>query len=344
MVVNTATAETAPGLSIDRDADRREPTMTLAGWRRFVDAPAASVEVLPPEQWQALGEAARVDYDEARINYHSEMVVVATSTVREVARQGRLLTLLNRREISARRGLIVSGLATTGKSTALKQLGRTHELMVRQRHPGGDRIPVVYVTTPPKGSPRKLAMEFARFLGLPPIRRAHNAADISDAVCQVLIDARVDLVLVDEIHNLNLATSAGEDMSDHLKYFTEHLPATFVYAGIHVERSGLFTGVRGKQIAGRCVLVNTAPFPYQQEWSALVATLETALRLHHHRPGTLIGLDKYLHQRTGGMIGSLSHLIRAAALTAILDGSEAITRDLLDPIPVDHAAQSDGAA
>jgi len=46
------------------------------------------------------------------------------------------------------------------------------------------------------------------------------------------------------------------------------------------------------------------------------------------------------------MIGSLSHLIRAAALTAILDGSEAITRGLLDSIPVDHAAQSDahGAA
>lgn len=53
----------------------------------------------------------------------------------------------------------------------------------------------------------------------------------------------------------DLATSAGEDMSDHLKYFTEHLPATFVYAGINVERSGLFTGVRGKQIAGRCVLI-----------------------------------------------------------------------------------------
>ena len=42
------------------------------------------------------------------------------------------------------------------------------------------------------------------------------------------------------------------------------------------------------------------------------------------------------------MIGSLSHLVRAAALTAILDGNEAITRNLLDTIPVDHAAQSDG--
>lgn len=147
---------------------------------------------------------------------------------------------------------------------------------------------------------------------------------------------------MDEIHNLNLATSAGEDMSDHLKYFAEHLPATFVYAGINVERSGLFTGVRGGQIAGRCVLINTGAFPFHDEWSGLVATLEAALRLHRHTPGTLSGLERYLHQRSGGMIGTLSHLIRAAALTAILDGTEMITRALLDSISVDHAAQSDG--
>ncbi len=322
------------------DAGRREPTMTLAGWRRFVDSAPASLDLLAGEQWQALSGEQRGRYDEARINYHSELVVVATSAVREVARQGRLLTMLNRREISARRGLIVSGLPATGKSTALKQLGRTHELMVRERYPGTGRIPVVYVTTPPRGSPRKLAMEFARFLGLPPVRRGQNTTDIADAVCQVLIDARVDLVLVDEIHNLNLATSAGEDMSDHLKYFTEHLPATFAYAGVDVERSGLFTGVRGKQIAGRCVLVSTGPFPCQAEWASLLATLDAALRLHRHRPGTLPGLGKYLHQRTGGMIGSLSHLVRAAALTAVMDGTEEITRKLLDGIPVDHAAQS----
>ena len=332
MVVNAGTE--APG------AGRREPTMTLAGWRRFVDSAPASFDLLAGQQWQALPGEQRGRYDEARISYHSELVVVATSTVREVARQGRLLTLLNRREISARRGLIVSGLPATGKSTALKQLGRTHELMVRERCPGTGRIPVVYVTTPPKGSPRKLAMEFARFLGLPPVRRGQNTTDIADAVCQVLIDARADLVLVDEIHNLNLATSAGEDMSDHLKYFAEHLPATFAYAGVNVERSGLFTGVRGRQIAGRCVLISTGPFPCQAEWASLLATLDAALRLHRHRPGTLPRLGKYLHQRTGGMIGSLSHLVRAAALTAIMDGTEEITRTLLDGIPVDHAAQS----
>lgn len=333
--------DSEPGLG-----DRRDPPTTLQGWRRFVDAEPASFELLPEVQWAALNPAERIAYDEARIDYHSEMVIVATSIVRQVTQQGRLLTMLNRRESSARRGLIVSGAWTTGKSTALKQLGRTHELMVRQRFPGQDRIPVVYVTTPPKGSPRKLAAEFARFLGLPPVKPRFNTTDIADAVCQVLIEARCDLVLVDEIHNLNLATAAGEDMSDHLKYFTEHLPATFVYAGINVERNGLFTGVRGKQIAGRCVLIKTAAFPYRTEWKSLIATLEGALRLHRHEPGTLTRLDRYLHKRTGGMIGSLSHLVRAAALTAIDTGAEAITRELLDGTPVDYAAESDsqGAA
>ncbi|MDT5116650.1 MAG: hypothetical protein QOE30_2389 [Mycobacterium sp.] len=350
MVVNKPAAAAADLVREDDptdaglDTDLREPTMTLTGWRRFVDAPAASVEQLPEKRWKALPAVARQAYDEARLTYHSEMIIVATSAVRAVARQGRLLTLLNRREISARRGLIVSGPQTTGKTTALKQLGRTHELMVRQRSPGRltDRIPVVYVTTPPKGSPRKLAMEFARFLGLPPVKRGYNTTDIADAVCQIMLEARVDLVLVDELHNLNLATSAGEDMSDHLKYFTEHLPATFVYAGIDVERR-LFTGVRGKQIAGRCVLVNTGPFPCDAEWKGLVVTLEDALRLHRHEPGTLTRQARYLHRRTGGMIGSLSHLVRAAAQLAILEGDEAITRQLMDTIPVDHAAESSGS-
>jgi hypothetical protein len=49
---------------------------------------------------------------------------------------------------------------------------------------------------------------------------------------------------------------------------------------------------------------------------------------------------KYLHQRTGGMIGSLTHLIRGAAIRAILSGQEAITRQLLDTIRIDHAAES----
>lgn len=51
-------------------------------------------------------------------------------------------------------------------------------------------------------------------------------------------------------------------------------------------------------------------------------------------------MDEHLHRRTGGMIGSLSHLIRGAAIDAILDGAERITRAHLDAIRLDHAAES----
>lgn len=319
----------------------RAPTTTLQGWRSFISSIPPTITLADPEEREGMGPVERERYDEQRISYHSELVIVETSTVRSITNQGRVLMMLNQREISARRGLVVSGPWASGKTTAIKLLGKTHELVIKRKYPDQDRIPVVYITTPPKGSPRKLASEFANFLGLPQ-RPRQNVTDIADAVCQVLTNAKTDLVIVDEIHNLNLATSAGEDMSDHLKYFTEHMPATFVYAGINVENSGLFTGLRGRQISARSVLKTTGPFPYTEEWNALVATLETGLRLHHHEPGLLTSQAQYLHQRTGGSISSLSHLIRQAAIMAILTHTEKIDRPLLDETIIDHAAESHG--
>ncbi|WP_426989215.1 TniB family NTP-binding protein [Pseudarthrobacter sp. Y6] len=316
----------------------RAPTTTLQGWRSFVNSVPPTMDPPDTAALAAMSATEREHYDEQRISYHSELVIVETSTLRSITNQGRLLMMLNQREISARRGLVVSGPWASGKTTAIKLLGKTHELLIRRKYPTQDRIPVVYITTPPKGSPRKLASEFANFLGLPQ-RPRQNVTDIADAVCQVLTNAKTDLVIVDEIHNLNLATSAGEDMSDHLKYFTEHMPATFVYAGINVENSGLFTGLRGRQISARSVLKTTGPFP-TEEWEALVATLENGLRLHHHEPGTLTAQAQHLHYRTGCSISSLSHLIREAAIMAILTGTEKIDRELLNEISIDHAAES----
>lgn len=65
----------------DLDADRREPTMTLTGWRKFVDTPPAQRELLPEDQWRDLSDAERESYDEARINYHSELVAPTTDYV-----------------------------------------------------------------------------------------------------------------------------------------------------------------------------------------------------------------------------------------------------------------------
>lgn len=322
------------------DAEANRQLTTLDGWRKFIGNPPAPPVLLSPDALRRLSRTERDLYDDDRLDHHARMLVVATSFVEKTVVCGRRLVLLNRHAISARRGLMISGLPGTGKTSAITQLGRAHELLDRARHPNvSDRIPVLYITVPPAATARMIAAEFARFLGLP-VRARSNMTDIIEAVVGVCTDTRTGLVLVDEIHNVSQVTRSGGEVSDTLKYFSERIPATFVYAGIGLETSELLAGTRGAQIAGRFTLVPTRPFPYGDEWKGLVATMEETLLLHNHPPGSLVKLDRYLHNRTVGMIGALSHAIRGAAIDAILSGTERVTKDGLATIPLDHAAET----
>lgn len=324
----------------EADAETNRQLTTLDGWRKSIDSPPGPPALLPAGELERLSSTARELYDDARLDHHARMLVVATSFVEKTVVCGRRLVLLNRHAISARRGLMVSGLPGTGKTSAITQLGRAHELLDRARHPNvTDRIPVLYITVPPAATARMVAAEFARFLGLP-VRPRSNMTDIIEAVVGVCTDSRTGVVLVDEIHNVSQVTRAGAEVSDTLKYFSERIPATFVYAGIGLETSELLAGTRGAQIAGRFTLVPTRPFPYGDEWKGLVATMENTLLLHEHAPGSLVKLDRYLHNRTAGMIGALSHAIRGAAIDAILGGTERVTKEGLAAIPLDHAAET----
>ncbi|MFE0602242.1 TniB family NTP-binding protein [Streptomyces sp. NPDC058892] len=205
------------------------PLTTKEGWRHFVDHEPVPPRMLTAGERAALGPRGRMREDERRREYHADLPMVNTPVIRKVTTTSRLLIQLNRNQISARRGVIVSGASGTGKTTALTQLGRAHGLAIRKRHPRDrNRLPVLYVTVPPAATPKMLAMEFARFFGLTFPARA-NITDVVDAVCATAAHVHVDLVLVDEIHNLTLTTRSGAEASDQLKYFAERLPATFAY-------------------------------------------------------------------------------------------------------------------
>ena len=312
---------------------------TLTGWRRFVaDAPTPP-DLLDQRDWQDLDAEGREEYDEPRLAHHARLLTVATPVIRKATTEGRRLTYLNRHADAGRCGLILSGAPRTGKTTAIIQMAKTLEIIHHRRRPDNDDIPVLYITVPPAATAKMIAFEFARFLGLPVSTRA-NLTDIIEAVCGVCLDARTHTVCVDEIHNMSLTTRTGAEASDMLKYFAERIPATFVYAGIDIERAGLLSGTRGEQIAGRFAMIRTGPFPRGEVWTGLVAALEDSLRLHRHQPGTLIRLERHLHQRTGGMIGSLLRLIRCAAVQAVLDGCERITKTAFDAVELDIAADN----
>ena len=326
-------------------ADLRHPLATKEGWAAFVSRSRPEPpRLLPGADLARLDPAEREIYDEARQDYHSELLLVATPDIRQITATGAKLIVNNRGKQLGRRGLIVSGPSGTGKSTSITQLGKMHQIETERRAPGGTgRIPVVYIIVPPAATPKMLAIEVAAFLGLPVSSRESQHV-VTQAVAGVLRKVGCSLILVDEVHRLDLRTRNGAAASDQLKYFFDCISATFVYAGLDLAENGMFTGMRGRQIAGRFISLTTSAFGYatagqRTDWAKLVATMEQSLRLHRHKPGTLLELAPYLHQRTGGMIGSLDQLIHEAANDAISDGTEKITRKHLDAVILDTAAE-----
>jgi hypothetical protein len=69
------------------------------------------------------------------------------------------------------------------------------------------------------------------------------------------------------------------------------------------------------------------------------ASSESAATGSAIRPGVLLRPAAYLHQRIAGRIGSLTRPIRQAAITAIHDGTERITKVALEAVQLDHLAE-----
>ncbi|MFF4097601.1 TniB family NTP-binding protein [Streptomyces sp. NPDC001834] len=283
---------------------------------------------------------------EERLAYYSRFVTVRTPAIDALAKNVRTLMILGRhQEVTARPSLIVTGPAGAGKTTALLQVGRACHLAHTRRHgavAAAGQVPVAYVLVPPAASAKTLATEFARYLGIP-VGAGMSQAQITNAVCHTYTAAHVQLVVIDEIHRLNPRTTTGAQSADLLKDLTERIGATFVYAGIDVTTTALFSGVRGAQLAARASLVDCGPFPARdggnEPFKDLIQAMENALDLRCHRAGTLVRLAPYLHARTAGRIGSLARLVKQAAITALVDGTERITRTTLDAVRLDHLAE-----
>ncbi|MGW2587444.1 TniB family NTP-binding protein, partial [Streptomyces virginiae] len=305
------------GQSVDRgrpdtDTQRTQlswPITTWQGWQQFVHAPP----LVPP------APDAPPRSVEERLAYHSAFVTVRTPAIDTLATSIRTLMILGRyQQTTARPSLIVTGPAAAGKTTALLNVGRTchlaHTRTAPPPHkPTDAQVPVAYVLVPPGATAKMLTAEFARYLGIP-ISSRMTQTQITESVCHTYNQVGVRLVLIDEIHRVNPRTTTGAETADLIKDLTERIHATFVYAGIDVTTTPLFTGVRGAQLAGRASLIECGPLPARlgnrHPFTDVITDLENALDLHHHRPGTLPRHATYLHQRTAGRIGSLTRLIQ----------------------------------
>ncbi|MER7455637.1 TniB family NTP-binding protein [Micromonospora sp. NPDC126480] len=259
----------------------------------------------------------------------------------------------------ARRGLVIDGPPTVGKSTLVKIFAANFEGGLRSAHPERftpehvnegylvDYVPVVYISVPAEATPKDLSIAIAEWLNHP-VRPGATKTHITNMVLKAMRLCGTELVIIDDVHFLKLSSKEGQVVNDHLKYLTNHATATFIYTGHDLSESGLFLEGRARhratQTSGRNSLYQLQPFQIstaeeRREWASVVKAMEDALLLYRHEPRSLaLKHWRYMHERTGGSIAGLAELIRESAIYACDTGVEAVTPELMNDVVINEDA------
>jgi len=344
---------THPGLAEPR---------TKEEWRAYLDDVPPERPAAPSyDEYLALPDRDRIRFNKRREAYHSALVIVRTERMKQLHHIiARRMAVNSRQAAGARRGIVIDGPPTIGKSTLVKTFGFDFEHELRLAYPErfqdrrvvedriADYIPVVYLSIPSQATPKDLSAIIADYLGHP-YRAGATKNEITRRVLEALRLCGTELVIVDDVHFLDLSAKEGRLVNDHLKYLANHCAATFVYTGHELEKSGLFLeglgAERATQTSGRNSLHRLERFQInteaqKREWAGVIKTMEECLVLLRHRPGTLTRHYRYLHDRTDGSICGLADLVREAATEAVMNGDEAITKRLMDTIVISKHAEA----
>ena len=339
------------------------PDLTIKeGWIEFASRKLSTPPTMPgPAQRAVMTSVEREHLDARRMAHHATFGPILTPQLERIhaALTHQVAANLHCALPGARRGSIIDGYGSLGKTTTLLEFGRRYQRAMRKHFPAGvtpagdEFVPVAYLSIPANTSVKGFNRHFLAFYGVTPAQtRAtdHMTLDI----IRLARRCRTTLVLIDDVHFLPMRRETGRILNDHLKHLANSIAATFVLAGIGLEEGGLLT--EGKrpgteatsQTRSRFTLHRMEAFATQTpagqaEWHALLGAIEGELVLFDARPQMLSGLASYLFERTAGVIGSLMALVRAGGNLAITSGTERLTKHILDQISLDYHAEGERA-
>ncbi|MFF8925691.1 TniB family NTP-binding protein [Streptomyces longwoodensis] len=317
-------------------------------------------------------DAERRRLNRSRNRYHSALVLAWTPAVQHFETE--ITELLAANEMAppgARLGLLIDGPPTVGKSTLVKMIGRQFEQDLREDFPErfaperlGAYVPVVYISLTDQVTPKQISIAIARYLNVP---TSGTKDTIDDRVLTALTACGTQLIIFDDLHFLDCSLKEGRASNDHIKFLANHAPCTIIGTGVDLEDSPLLSegGPTGPvkrnarvkapasgprtQTAGRFSRQELSAFALDSkrsivEWVGVISSLEKALALYRHEEKSLTRQHwRYLHERTNGSIAGLHALIRRSAVRAVQQGTEAITREVMDSIVLSYAHEREYA-
>jgi hypothetical protein len=336
----------------------QRPIVHFEDWQAFVARPNTPIVKLPTwQEYESMSDSGKILLDRARLHYQRTFGPIETPIMEIIHNAAMRLTSMNLHAgPGARPGIIIDGAGTVGKSTIAMQFGRRYEQKITNHHkiketPSGDLfLPVAYVNLPGEVNILNFNWLLADFYNIP-APKSSKPSFLTKQIIEYAANCATSLVILDDIHFLKMKNRTAETLNNHLKSLANSISATFMYAGINCEGTGLLSEgyrpelIQFSQTGHRFKKFDVYPFSTKtaednKSFCTLLTFIEKNLLLYHQPRGTLSSeFGDYIMSRTGGFIGAIVTLLREAGAIAIRDRKECITEKILESIKLDFDSE-----
>jgi hypothetical protein len=337
--------------------ERDYPLSLKEGWCRAIEAPP---RIQPPtfsvRDLAAMSELARAVYEERRSVWHANLGPIVTPQMAAVHEDLDEIVGANRQDgDKVKPAAVIDTYPGLGKTTTAVSFGRAfHRRQIALYGPttsaGHDRIPVVYIGLTSNTTMRTLNAMLCRFYAHPGSERG-NALQLANRAADCVGSCGTRLVIVDDVHFLDMTRRDGREVANHFKWLSNQFPVTFLFVGVGLRQRGLLTeGLSSSdagfaQTARRWTPLSLGPFEIatnegRRTWRRLLLAIESMLVLANKHQGMVADdLAGYLYGRSTGHFASLMTFIIRGCRRAIRTGDERLTKELLDGVKNDQAAE-----
>ena len=247
--------------------------------------------------------------------------MVATPDIRLITTTGSKLIINNRGKQLGRRGLIVSGPSGPASPPRSPSSARKHHIGT-DGGPGPDRADPGGLHHRPARRHPPDAGHRVRRVPRPAGQRPRQTRPTSPRPSPGCCARRLHPGLVDEVHRLNLRTRSGAEASDQLKYFADPSAPPLSTPGSTWRTTACSPASAAGRSPGGSSACSPAAFGLRhrrpaQHWARADRDHGADAAAAPPQARHPVEMAPYLHQRTGGMIGSLDQLVHEAANDAI---------------------------
>ena len=340
------------------ESEERDYTLSLKeGWFSSLETPPRPQPPLVSiAELRRMEETDRARHEEQRAVWHANLGPISTPQMLALHEDLDEIVEANRQDGDKVKGAaVLDAYPGLGKTTAAVTFGRDfHRRQIALYGPttrdGHQRVPVVYVGLTANTTMRSLNAMLCRFYAHPGAERG-NALQLANRAADCVLSCGTRLIIVDDVHFLDVNRRDGREVANHFKWLSNQFPVTFLFVGVGLRQRGLLTeglapsDAAFAQTARRWTPLALGPFEIttdegRRTWRRLLLALERMVVLANKHHGMVAeDLSDYLYARSTGHFASLMTLVARGCRRAIRTGEERLTKELLDRVKNDEAAE-----